>query len=522
MAKKQASNKFKHVPFIFTRTFAVVMLLLFQLAVIIAVPILVSIFDWSPWVYMIYLLGAVVTMVLSIIFIIKVIISQLDPEFKIPWLVLLFAIPGLGAVFYIIFRQRPLSKKKKKVLEACQAAYKPYFEGKRNTECFDGAYDLPIDFLNGATDFVPHEDNKITYFKCGEEFFPDFIEKLKEAKEFIFMEFFIIHHGKEWGQIHEVLAQKAKEGVEVRLIYDDFGCLTTLTRSYIKELRKEGIKAYRFNKINAWISGTYNYRTHRKIAVIDHKYAYTGGMNLGDEYANDIKRFGYWKDTMIRIEGSAISNLIALFLQNYDLNRCEVSDYNKYLEGDYPFFISSSTIFPFGTGPENVYAVRVGEQNFVNVIDSAKEYCYISTPYLIPSLDLISSIKRAAYKGIDIRIIIPGIPDKKAVWLVAKYNAEILIKAGAKVYFYTPGFNHMKTVLSDGRVAFVGTINMDYRSLVHHFECGATIMDGAVMKDIKEDFDTMLSQSTQLPMDYHITRGQRFLCSIMRLLMPLM
>lgn len=519
---KKKKKYYKRKPFFINRTFWVVLILLIQLALIVALPVLIELLDWPAIVYLAYLAWVLVSFVLSVIFVIRIIKSELDPEFKIPWLVVLLVLPGVGVVFYIIFRQRSLKRKQRKTLAQIRKSYEPFFKDKTDTVCEDGSYDLPIDFLTYTSDFLPHRNNKITYFECGEKFFPDFVEKLKEAKEFIFMEFFIIHHGIEWQQIHAVLAQKAKEGVEVRLLYDDFGCLTTLDRSYIRVLRKEGIKAYRFNKVGVILSGTYNNRTHRKIAVIDHKYAYVGGMNLGDEYANDIKRFGYWKDTMIRIEGSAINNLIALFLTNYDLNICKVSDYAKYLDYDYPKFESDAIVFPFGTGPENVYSVRVGEQNFVNIIDSAKEYVYISTPYLIPSLDLISAIKRACYRNIDVRIIIPGTPDKKLVFLAAKYYSSLLLKSGAKIYFYTPGFNHMKSCIADGRVAFVGTINMDYRSLVHHYECGATIMGGETMSEIKADFDKMLSESTQLPAEFKLTKRQRFICALMKLFMPLM
>ncbi len=474
-------------------------------------------------VYLLYFALTILVWVVSYIFLFKIIYSREDPEFKIPWVVLLLAIPGIGIVVYLLFKQRGLRYKQRKTLEGIKAGYQPYFR-KRITkdDSYKTSENQPIAFLENVDDFSAHKNNKLAYYKCGEEFFPDFIEKLKEAKEFIFLEFFIVREGKEWGQIHEILKQKASEGVEVRLLYDDFGCFKYLPASYAMKLRKEGIKAYRFNRVGILLRGSYNNRSHRKIAVIDHKYGFTGGMNLGDEYANDVTEFGYWKDTMVRVEGSCINSMIALFLSNYDLNRREVSDYAKYMDHKYEEYPDDSICHFFGTGPENVTPIREGEQNYVNIIESANKTLYISTPYLVPSIDLMHSLQRAAYRGVDVHLIVPGIPDKKLVYLVAQFNFQPLLEAGVKIYKYNPGFNHMKSCLADDKIAFIGTINMDYRSLVHHFECGMTIIGGDIMNDIKDDFHEMVDQSALVPNNFHLTKREKFKCAILRLFMPLL
>lgn len=505
-----------------SRNIAVLLVLLLQIGIPVALYfVFVTLdIDDNP---IVYTCLTVTAYVLSFIFAIRLIYSQEDPEFKIPWLIVLMLIPGIGVILYLVFKQRGLRSGQRQLLNDIREACAPYFQNKITADKDYATSDnQPIAFLENAGQFSAHKNNKLTYYKCGEEFFPDFIKKLDEAKEFIFMEFFIVREGKEWSQIHKVLKKKTKEGVEVRLLYDDFGCFNYLPANYALKLRKEGIKAYRFNRVGFLLRGSYNNRSHRKIAVIDHKYGFTGGMNLGDEYANDIHEFGYWKDTMVRIEGSCINNLIALFLNNYDMNCKEVSEYGKYLDYQYPTYDSEGLVCFFGTGPEYITPVRIGEQNYVNIIESANKSLYISTPYLIPSLDLMHSLQRAAYRGVDVHLIVPGIPDKKAVYLVAKYHFEPLLKAGVKIYTYTPGFNHMKTCLADENVAFIGTINMDYRSLVHHFECGLTLVNDPIVKDIKADFDTMISQSALVPKDFQLKIGQKLACVLMRLFMPLM
>ncbi len=451
----------------------------------------------------------------------KIINRAEDPEFKIPWIVGMLIFPFFCSVLFLIFGKHELSKKDKIIIKATKNAYNAHFDVDAQKEDMGRAYGA-FKYLNSTTKLGAHDHCRVTYYPTGEEFFPAFIEGLKQAKEFIFIEFFIISDGKEWNAVQEVLKQKAAEGVDVRIVYDDMGCAGTISFATPRKLKKFGIKCYKFHKFKFLLSGKYNNRDHRKIVIIDHQMAFTGGINLADEYANEIKRFGYWKDTMIKIEGSAINNLITIFLQNHDLCTEEVSDYNKYLLYKYPEFADEGFVMPFGDGPGGIDDALIGEQNYVNILNYATKSCYISTPYLIPTYQLTDAMRNAALRGVDVHLIVPGIPDKKAVYSVAKSNFRYLLDAGVKIHIYKPGFNHMKSAIADDELAFVGTINFDFRSLVHHFECGALLYKVNCMKDIKADFDQMVSVSEQVPANYVAKLGTRWFCSLIKIITPLL
>ena len=412
--------------------------------------------------------------IFAIVIFFKVINKFEDPEFKIPWLIFLFIFPVVTVTFFIIFADHGLPKKEKKLMDEYYKQISPFFDEHdkeirlRELGNAAGAFE----YINNTAHVGYHKNNRVTYYKTGEEFFPAFIEGLKKAKKFIFIEFFIVTDGTYWGEVQDVLKQKAQEGVDVRVIYDDLGCLGTISSRTPKKLRKFGIKCYKFHPFRPLLSAVFNNRDHRKIVVIDHQMAFTGGINLADEYGNLIERFGYWKDTMVKIEGSAIGNLISTFMANYALACKKVEDLSKFLEHDYKEYEDEGFVMPFGDGPGGIDDALIGEQNYINLLNYAKKEVFISTPYLIPTYSLVDALRNAAMRGVKVHLILPGIPDKKMVYKVAKSHFKPLLKAGVNIYLYTPGFNHMKTMLSDDALAFVGTINYDFRSLVHHFECG--------------------------------------------------
>ena len=272
--------------------------------------------------------------IIEVVIFFKIINKQEDPEFKIPWIVGMLLLPFFCAMLFLIFGNHGLKKKDRKVLDETIKVYKKNTLEANDETIFENSIGA-FNYLSNTTQLAPHTNNKVTYYKCGSEFFPELYKCLKEAKEFIFMEFFIVHDGTVWSTITEILKEKAQEGVKIIMIYDDMGCSGTISARTPKILGKYGIECHKFHPFRPILSGVYNNRDHRKIAIIDHKYGFTGGMNLGDEYANLIERFGYWKDTMIKIQGSAINNLIETFLQNYSLCTYKVSDYNKYLTYDY-------------------------------------------------------------------------------------------------------------------------------------------------------------------------------------------
>ena len=473
----------------------------------------------------IYLLARVVIFIVAFFIFFHIINKPEDPEFKIPWIVGMLLLPFFTSVIFLIFGNHGLRKKDKIIVEATVNAYNAHFllndkkKDQYNHELGEAVGTFK--YINTITRLGIHKNNRITYYKTGEDFFPAFLEDLKKAKEFIFMEFFIITDGKWWSAVQEVLKEKATQGVEVRIVYDDMGCSGTISSFTPKHLAKFGIKAYKFHPFRPILSGVYNNRDHRKIVIIDHQYAYTGGMNLADEYANDITRFGYWKDTMIRIEGSAINNLIVTFLQNLNLAVGHVSDYNKWLNHEYEKYDDEGFVMPFGDGPGGIDDALIGEQTYINILNYAKKKVYISTPYLVPTYELLDAMRNAALRGVEVHLIVPGIPDKKLVYAMAKSNFRFLLDAGVHIHIYTPGFNHMKSALADDELAFVGTINFDFRSLVHHFECGAILYKCNCMNEIHDDFEQMLSVSNEVPKNFKFKGFMKSLCSLLKIISAL-
>lgn len=413
------------------------------------------------------------------------------PEFKIPWIVIFLLIPLTGIIAYIFFKNHGIRKRHNKILINLKNDISKYFLPDDDVINFENENSAggAFKYLAKQNSLRCYSHSKVTYFEVGEKYFEDIIKTLKMAKEFIFIEFFIISRGKLWNEVLEILEEKAAEGVDIKILFDDIGSAGNMNHMYLQKLRKKGIEVVAFNKVVPILSGIYNNRDHRKIVIVDHIAAYTGGNNLADEYANIIQRFGHWKDTGVKIQGRAMNNLIALFLQLYELETKKKYDYDKLFNYEYEIYDDPGYVIPFGDGPKPFFSELIGEGNFLNMINSAKKSVYISSPYLIPTHSLISAIRNAALRGVDVRIMLPGIPDKKLPYKLAKCYFKYLYDAGVKIYLYTPGFNHNKCVLVDEELAFDGTINFDYRSLVHHFECGILMYKTPCIKDILNDFN---------------------------------
>ena len=338
------------------------------------------------------------------------------------------------------------------------------------------------------------------------------------------MEYFIIKQGEMWDTILEIMERKAKEGVDVRLIYDDFGCSMWIPSRFIKDMKEKGIKVAAFNPIGPVFNLRQNNRDHRKITVIDGYVGFTGGINLADEYINKKSRFGHWKDTGIMLKGEAVWNLTLMFLQTWLMLTGEKDDYSSYSPEKYQdmAFFSDGYIQPYGDTP--VDNEIVGENIYLNMINKAKHYVYITTPYLIIDNEMVTALTLAAKSGIDVRIITPGIPDKKLVYLVTQSYYYQLIEAGVRIFQYTPGFIHAKTVVVDDKVATVGTINFDYRSLYLHFECGVWMFNCSSIYEIKEDYMDTLAKCDEVTKEKirETSRLKLFGQSLLRLVAPLM
>ena len=323
------------------------------------------------------------------------------------------------------------------------------------------------------------------------------LEDLKRAKKFIFLEYYIVEEGLMWDSMLEILEEKVAQGVEVKMLYDDIGCMVTLPGDYTVHLRSKGIDAHKFNKVIPRMTVAYNNRDHRKILVIDGQISYTGGINLADEYINRIERFGHWKDSGIRIDGPATQAFTRLFLMNWYINRGEISDFDQYhLENQTRH--GSGLCIPYGSGPKPIYKTKVGKIVYQNLINQAEDFVYITTPYLIIDYDLTEDIKNAAMRGVDVRIVTPHIPDKKLIQLVTRGAYPDLLSAGVRIFEYTPGFIHSKQMIVDDRFAAVGTINLDYRSLVHHYENAVLLYKTESIADIRKDFEEIFEQSQEI------------------------
>lgn len=447
-----------------------------------------------------------ITFIVDFVMVIAIINRDANPEYKVTWIIVIVALPLLGTLLYCIFCNRRISKKEERLL-------KESFNKIRARKGSDEALNMmrrrsPLAF--GKARAIINDDplaevychSSSRFLASGEEYFEFMMLSLKEAKDFIFLEYFIISSGEVWDEIHSVLLEKVKEGVEVRVLMDDFGCMKNLPAYYEYTLRNEGIQAYRFSKVSPRMSAVHNNRDHRKICIVDGKVGFTGGVNLADEYANKKERCGHWKDGGIMLMGDAVGGLMKHFLSGWDFTVGTVGDYNRYFDAVTPCkYPDGGFYLPFGSGPAPIYARPAGKNAFLNLINQARNYVYITTPYLIIDYDLTESLCNAAVRGVDVRIITPNIPDKKSVKIMTKSSYPHLMSAGVKIYEYTPGFIHEKTLICDDKYAVVGTINFDYRSLVHHFENAVWMYSSPTVIVAKEEFLKTVNKSKRIDED---------------------
>lgn len=429
---------------------------------------------------------------ISVIMITYLLNDEQDPTVKISWIIVILVFPILGSILYIyIFtdighrivknRVKLIDEKTKNIIKQDSKVIDDLIENKEYEIYNIHNY---LDKINGNKIY---KNTNIKYFKDGESMFSEFLHRLKQAKKFIFMEYFIISKGYMWDKILDVLKDKVEEGVDVRIIYDGTCSFLNLPYNYAKELSEIGIKAKVFSQIKPFISTHYNNRDHRKITVIDGVISFNGGINIADEYINKIERFGYWKDTAVMLEGDATKEFTRMFLRMWHLNDMNIENEELLEYIDISSNIKNdSYIMPYDDNPFD--NELVAENVYVDFINNAKRYLYITTPYFITDNVVIEALKLSSKKGVDVALILPNIPDKKIPFALAHTYYEELAKAGIKIYQYTPGFIHSKMFLSDDNKAIVGTINLDYRSLYHHFECATYIYKDKVIEDIKTDF----------------------------------
>ena len=407
------------------------------------------------------------------------------PEFKISWMILFMLMPVQSGLLYLLWgNKRPafgLRRRLERAGQAMDPTRRPDPAAEEQLEKADPRAAMTAKYLHDYAPAPVCSGTAVKYYPDGQSMFADMLPALRSAEHSIYVESFIIGMGEMWGQIHEILRQKAAAGLDVRVIYDDAGCLSLLPHNYAEILQADGIRAFSFNRCVPVL----NNRDHRKIMVIDGKIGFTGGVNLADEYINKLKRFGYWKDSGVRLEGPGATSLAGIFLTFW---KAKYPDEEIDPARDLPEVKPQETdclVQPFADSPVDREAVA--KNTYLELINQAQKRLYICTPYLILDNDLLSCLRLAAKRGVDVRIYTPGVPDKPTIYQLTRSYFPHLLRAGVKIYSYTPGFLHAKTWLMDDRIAAVGTVNLDYRSLYLHFENSVLIYGGAVLDDVRRD-----------------------------------
>lgn len=466
--------------------------------------------------------------IISFFVALSIIAQRNKGAYKLTWVFTILIFPVFGGLFYLLFRYQTRSKKLRKWMNTIVETAKPAFllPGDKYEKALELApeHGRQIEYLDRFSGFPVCENTKTTYLSSGETFFQALLTELEKAQKYIFLEYYIVEGGVMWDAILAILQRKVLEGVEVRLIYDDVGCFLRLPKDYAKTLKNKGIDCVVFNKFRPLLNATQNNRDHRKIIVIDGKVAFTGGINLADEYINEIHPYGHWKDAGIKLEGEAAWSMTMIFLQMWIYTGKKEDDltvYYPWKDTPCPIVKNDSLVQPYADAPFD--EENVSEHVYLQIITRAKRYLYISTPYLIVDDSMISAITLAAKSGVDVRIITPYRWDKRVVHFTTRSYYRELIKAGVKIYEYTPGFIHSKTFVSDDTVATIGTANMDFRSLYLQFECGTWLYKSEAVTELRDDFLKTLESCHQIAFEEcRCNAFSRFLQDICRLFAPMM
>lgn len=513
---KKAKKGLFHV--VFSRTAIIFTLLLIQVTIFIAVIQYVE--DYKTQVYVLFI-------VISVIVVIKIINSNDNPAFKMAWIIPIMTLPIVGAAFYIYVKLQIGTKYIGRRLRTLGEETKPYMEQDADVverlKMSKPANANLSYYMYHQVGFPTYRNTSVKYFPLGEDKFEEIVKQLEMAEQYIFMEYFIVEEGRMWNTILSILEKKVREGVEVRFMYDGMCSIALLPYDYYKKLRKMGIQCKQFNAVKPILSTEQNNRDHRKICVIDGRVAFTGGVNLADEYINEKKRFGHWKDTAVMVEGEAVQSFTMLFLQMWNIDVRVPERYTDYLTPKCPEIRKDlGYVLPYGDSPYD--NENIGEQVYFHILNHAKKYVHIMTPYLILDNEMVTNLTYAAKSGIEVIIIMPHTPDKWYAFALAKTYYTKLIQSGVQIYEYLPGFVHAKIFVSDDDTATVGTINLDFRSLYLHFECGTFIYNNPVVSEIEKDFKETLAKCQKVTLADVRRRNvfQKLVGNVLRIFAPLM
>ena len=473
---------------------------LILLLFVIQVLILFSIFQWFEE-FLPHVLGG--TVLFTFVMVLCLLNSKLNPTAKITWLIVIMLLPVFGVLLFLYTKSdighRALKKRINQIITESKKSIPQSSEVMEQfTEKNRGAASLAR-YMQRSGCHPVYEKTAVTYFPLGEDKFEEMLKQLEAAKHFIFMEYFIVDEGLMWGRVLEILAKKAAEGVEVRVMYDGACEFALLPHDYPKRLKALGIQCKMFAPVTPFVSTHYNFRDHRKILVIDGHTAFNGGVNLADEYINQKVKFGHWKDTAVMVKGEAVKSFTLMFLQMWGIDERE-EEYEKYLSyPSMPMEQAKGYVIPYGDCPLD--DDRLGERVYMDILNRSLEYVHIMSPYLILDGEMETALKFAAERGVEVSLILPGIPDKKIPYALAKTHYASLLESGVNIYEYTPGFVHAKVFVSDLREGVVGTINLDYRSLYHHFECATYLYDTKCIVEIEADFQDTLAKCRKVTME---------------------
>ena len=462
---------------------------------------------------------------ISVLAALAIVGSRMEPGYKIAWLLLILPFPVFGGVFFLMVGGGAVPKRTRRRM---QGMLKKTAQVLRDDFKSDDLLPLGGDaagqasFLERRAACPAYTNTETEYFPLGDAAFPRMLEELEKAEKYIFLEYFIIQPGVFWDSILAILERKAAQGVEIRVMYDDMGCMFTLPRDYNEILTRKGIQCRVFNRFLPVMSLRLNNRDHRKLMIIDGKVGFTGGINLADEYINVKERFGHWKDSAILLEGDAVWSMTVMFLTMWDHIASWDEDFDRFRPPAAPVRPWTGYVQPYTDTPLDSEAV--GQAVYLNMIAKAKKYIYITTPYLVIDVATNTALCNAAKSGVDVRLITPHIPDKQYVFQVTRAHYPPLLEAGVKIYEYTPGFIHAKNFVVDDRFATVGTVNLDYRSLFLHFEDGVWLCEAPCIRDIRQDFEDTLKvcESISLRRAKHLNILLQLYRSILRVFAPLM
>ena len=432
-----------------------------------------------------------------------------DLSYRVAWIIPILFVPVVGLILYLLWGG---DTQRKRVQQRTQTPPdEPESVRRRGAACEEKlrrtlpGWSRMAAYLS-RRGFLLCRDTQVTYFSEGRALLEDILARMARAEHFIFLEYFILADGEVWNRMRDILCERAERGVEVKIIFDDFGNIKRFSGENLEVLRGSGAEVIVFNPVHEYVNRLYfNYRDHRKIAVIDGDTAYTGGVNIGDEYANLIDRFGYWKDSGVRLEGEGAWGLTDGFLQMWDFLGGRVHEERDYYR-PHPMPHAEGFCQPFLDGPQN-NPDNPAEDVFLQMISNARRFLYITTPYFIPDENILRALCIAGDGGVDVRLMLPGTPDHWYADLVAESRFGELLSHGVKIYRYTPGFLHAKSVMVDREAAFIGSVNMDYRSFELHYECGVMLYGAPAVEELLEDMDGIVTQSRALTMEEWNHRG---------------